>query len=133
MNRTRAVLDAYRVMQGRTFAWGEADCLTLAADAALRITGSDPAAGLRGKYNSSPSALRLMASRGWENMRAVAASMYPEQPVAQARTGDWAAVADGQGKDALGVVWGEHILVWREDGMARVPLLQALTSYRVGA
>jgi hypothetical protein len=46
------------------FAWGTADCCTLAADAVLALTGRDPMAAYRGRYRSETGARRLLARHG---------------------------------------------------------------------
>ena len=41
------------------FAWGEADCCLMLADWILRVTGRDPAAHLRGLYETAAECQRL--------------------------------------------------------------------------
>lgn len=43
----------------RPFAWGADDCLTLPADWLAEVTGSDPMADLRGRYDSAAACQRL--------------------------------------------------------------------------
>ncbi len=43
----------------RPFAWGVDDCLTLPADWLVMVTGHDPMADLRGRYDTAASCQRL--------------------------------------------------------------------------
>jgi len=92
-------------------AWGTHDCLCWCAACALEMLHRDPIAHLRGRYDSEVSAKRLMLENGWHTLGDVAASLFPEIPVAQARSGDWAFLAHADGTESLGVVarseiWG---------------------------
>jgi hypothetical protein len=48
----------------RGFVWGTHDCMLFAADWALALTGSDPAAAWRGTYNNEATARELMIDCG---------------------------------------------------------------------
>lgn len=47
-----------------SFVWGSSDCCLFAADWVEMVTGVDPAADLRGKYDSAASAMRLLRKLG---------------------------------------------------------------------
>jgi hypothetical protein len=47
------------VQMRRPFAWGTDDCLTLPADWLAKVTGLDPMADLRGRYDSAATCQRL--------------------------------------------------------------------------
>jgi hypothetical protein len=56
--------DFLRLSASRPFVWGVCDCMLWPADAVLHVTGIDPAADLRGAYDSPRGALALMRARG---------------------------------------------------------------------
>lgn len=69
------------------FAWGTHDCCLWAADAVLALTGTDPAAGLRGRYSQVQGAHRLLAAHG--GLRGVVQRHCPALPTPhQAWEGD---------------------------------------------
>ncbi|EHM01164.1 hypothetical protein HMPREF9946_02239 [Acetobacteraceae bacterium AT-5844] len=105
------------------FEWGVQDCCTLAADAALAITGADPLADWRGRYASEEEAETRIGPEGLE--AAVAAGLAawgaPECPVAFAQRGDWALVSVGN-QLVCGVVLGAVVAAPGRDGIAFVPV-----------
>jgi len=131
MNIKRLLLEEYQRQRATPFAWGGADCLGFAADCAKLLTGNDPAAELRGKYDSEIAAKRIMVERGWQTLGDVAASMFPEIPVAVARSGDWAFVVNDDGSETLGVVGGALILARTKEGAGFQPLTQASRAFCV--
>lgn len=131
MNPRRLVLEAWRAQRGVPFAWGAADCLCFAALCAEAIIGRDPIAQLRGRYDGEMSAKRLMVENGWTNMGDVAASIFAEIPVAQARAGDWAHVVNPDGTDGIGVVVDDLIAAKTKDGAGQVRLADAKRAFRV--
>lgn len=132
MNRMRTVKTLCRAWALRPFEWGSADCLYFASACAAAITGEDPARDLKHRYTSEIGAQRVMVNEGWRDMGDVAASLLPEVPVAQARSGDWAHVVDETGMDGLGVVCGHQIAVRTQSGMGLFPLTRAKKAFRVG-
>lgn len=131
MNIKRLLLEEYQRQRSTLFAWGGADCLSFAADCAKLITGNDPAVDLRGKYDSEIGAKRIMVDRGWQTLGDVAASMFPEIPVATARSGDWAFVVNDDGTETLGVVDGALVLARTQAGAGFQPLTKASRAFRV--
>jgi hypothetical protein len=60
-----AVLSRYLAeAAARGFVWGEHDCMLFAADWVREVSGVDPAARWRGKYNSQWQAEALLATQG---------------------------------------------------------------------
>ncbi|ODA67679.1 hypothetical protein A7A08_01714 [Methyloligella halotolerans] len=115
------------------FNWGRHDCLLWCADCAKAFTGKDPAARLRGRYSTALGAKRVMTTEGWSDMADVARSMFPEIPVASARSGDWAQIINEDGTDTLGVVMAGMIVARTEkNGLGQVPLTHAAKAFRVG-
>ena len=95
--------------------YGVHDCGLHAADAAMAVTGVDPAADLRGRYDDYFTALRtLQARRGVRSLEAWADSLYPRVERHEARRGDWAlvrqpSVPGGRPHPALVVVDGDCV------------------------
>ena len=132
MNASKIILAEFRKQRALPFAWGTADCLSWCADCALALTGADPMKKLRGRYKTAHGAAKVMKTEGWADMGEVAASMYAEIPVAQARSGDWAQIFNDDGTDPLGVVVG-HVICARTEaqGLGQVPLTRAKRAFRV--
>jgi hypothetical protein len=90
----------------RPFRYGEHDCCLFAANVALALTGSDPAATLRGRYKTRLGAQRLIAAAGGlESLAAqlASASGYAEIAPLLAQRGD-AVLIETARADALGVI-----------------------------
>ncbi len=116
------------------FNWGENDCFTaLVAGAIKAMTGTDPATPLRSRYHNEASARALLTDLGHETLADLMRSMLPEGPIAMARIGDIAFIAeDNPLGGGLGVVIGARVLVLRQTGTGTMPLLAAQTSFKVG-
>lgn len=129
MNPRLVILREFEAQAAEPFAWGMADCLTWCAGCAKAITGRDPRKG-KGllRYRSALGAARIVKAHGGST-RGLAAAMYPEIPVAQARSGDWAWIEEG---DTLGVVHGAMIAARTEArGLGQIPLMRAAAAFRV--
>lgn len=64
-SRLPASLAAYLDAAKRApFVWGKDDCTTFAADWCRRVTGRDPAEGLRGRWHSDVTAQGVIAAGG---------------------------------------------------------------------
>ena len=103
---------------GKPFAWGVRDCATLAFDAVLAMTGEDPGALHRGKYEDEKSALRYQRTALVDLRLALErAGLLPVQPGFQQR-GDILIVERG-GFQCGHVCFGTRCLdVWPEHGVA---------------
>lgn len=116
-----------------SFYWGSQDCGSFAADVAIALTGEDPAAWLRGLYDSEEALEAVLAERGGFEA-AVAETMAdfgaPECPPAFAARGDWALVAVGN-QQMVGVVLGDRIAVTGLDGLRFVPLRLAARTWAI--
>lgn len=124
--RLAAVVEEHR----KPFAWGERDCGLFMADAVRAQTGVDFAAGIRGTYNSAIAARAITDG----DMGSFVASVLPEIPPASAQYGDIAVVETGDPRWPLagGVVIGENVAVYTEEGIGTVPLAAAARAFRVG-
>jgi hypothetical protein len=76
--------DLIEARRHRPFAWGQADCLTLARDAGRAITGADPFTPLN--YRTQRGAIRVGRRAGFPCLRAFMAAHLPEAQ--RARRGD---------------------------------------------
>ena len=121
------------------FAWGRNDCCLFAADAVLAITGTDAAAAWRGYRTARGAATRLDRHGGVAGLmrEAAAAHGWAEILPAFARRGDVVLLvhpAPRHAVDALGIVdlSGRRAAVPDADGLAAVPLIQAVTAWRIG-
>ncbi|ORE89738.1 hypothetical protein [Aurantimonas sp. 22II-16-19i] len=114
--------------------YGTQDCLVgFAFGAVTALTGEDPAALYRGRYDTAKGALRVMREAGHANLADLVASHLPEIHVSRARLGDLAAIPDGSPFGfALGIVNGERLLVMREDGLGTTDFTAATRAFRVG-
>lgn len=59
------------------FSWGAHDCCLWAADCVKAVTGVDPAASVRGKYNSPLTAVQILEEHGGVEALATAALGQP--------------------------------------------------------
>jgi hypothetical protein len=114
------------------FEWGEQDCCTLAADAALEITGSDPMASWRGRYATEAEAEAMVSPLGLEGTVAetLAAWGALDCPPAYAQRGDWALVNVGN-QLVCGVVLGAQVAAPGRDGIAFVPLSRVTRAWSI--
>jgi hypothetical protein len=121
------------------FAWGSNDCCFFAADAALAMTGEDPAEEFRGKYADEDGAKAIIETitggsttedavawvglkRGWEEL----------SNILMAQRGDLVLVEVGSSL-AAGIVYlnGKDCLFVSTDGLHRLPLRKCKRAWRV--
>lgn len=112
------------------YAIGTHDCALFAAGAVEAVTGHDPAAVWRGAYDSKMAGLRLLRAAGHDDHLAATSATLPEIAPPFAAPGDIAAVHDGAGQTALGVVQGEMVYVLRETGLGLVPRTAMFRAWR---
>jgi hypothetical protein len=118
-----------RARRGEKFSWGENDCALFAADAVEALTGERVAQALRG-HQTAREALRTLAAVG--GIRGLATRALGEPiPVLQARIGDVVVIPTGK-REALAVCNGGTALAAGVNGIAVVPIQQALAAWRVG-
>ncbi|MBN8956891.1 MAG: hypothetical protein J0H17_10005 [Rhizobiales bacterium] len=133
MNVRKIILDIYRAQRSVPFAWNASDdCLGVAAAVAQAMTGRDPIAHLRGRYDSEQSAKRVMVEEGWRSMGDVAAAIFPQEiPVAQARAGDWLYVVNPDQTETIGVAVNERFMAKGKGGVEQGLLSHASRAFRV--
>ena len=106
------------------FAWGRADCCLFAADWVRLATDLDPAADLRGKYDSARSGARLLRDLGGVCgiLSAVGESYgMVEITSAQCSRGDLVVHDTGRG-DAIGIQLGNCSAFVGRDGLIFAPV-----------
>ena len=118
----------------KEFRWGEHDCCLFACDCIEAVTGVDPAAPHRGRYQSKFGAARVLkALHGSLSDSASAVARQLSAPHIQtnaAKRGDVCFLQTEYG-DALGVVYGHEIYVPAAVGLARYPVHHALKIWSV--
>jgi hypothetical protein len=116
----------------RPFAWGRQDCVTVAADAALLMTGRDPIAGWRGSYADEDGAEAVVQPHGLRGFLMLLMAKFgaPECPVHLAQRGDWAMVSVGNHL-VTGIVAGVHVLAPGMRGLVAVPLRRAVIAWAI--
>lgn len=120
------------------FAPGAHDCALFAAGAVAAMTGTDLAAGWRGRYGSLADGLLALRAAGYPDQVALTAAHLPEWldedgapwPM-RAGVGDVAVVDGDGGWPALGIVQGPGIYVLQPDGLATLPLTLARRAFLV--
>jgi hypothetical protein len=114
------------------FAWGLQDCFTLAADAALALTGEDPAEVVRGEYSNEEGAEAIIGPDGLEAWVAATMAAWgaPECEPAFAQRGDMVFVAVGNQR-MCGVHLGSTVAVPGADRLHFLPASRILRAWVV--
>ena len=131
-------LDAYLAQtSAQAFAWGVNDCALFACAAIEAMTGVDPAAELRGRYNTRAGALRVLRTEGG-GLDVVAGNLaaqhgFEEIKPALAQRGDLV-LLDTEDGPALAIVGhdGMNAVCAGPQGMTRVPVLSCRRAWAVG-
>lgn len=113
------------------FAYGEHDCALFVAGAVQAMTGADPAAGVRGHYNTVKGGLKVLSEAGYRSPLEMVAGLFDPVPPALAQVGDIAILPATGAQPAMGIIVGEVIAVLRDDGLGHVPRMDAVAAYRV--
>lgn len=110
------------------FEWGKHDCALWAADAVQAVTGDDPANDLRGTYSTPTQAADIMRSSG--GLTSLADSkLGPRIKPTFAQSGD-IVLCVVNGREALAVCTGRHIMAQGESGLVAVPMSSAALAWR---
>lgn len=111
--------------------WGVADCLLTFADAVEAITGTDPAASIRGRYKTATGALGLIRRKGFDDVEGVLASLFPPVGRLLAQRGDGGVVERG-GMLAAGFVCDRGFALKVETGLVFLPQTEIKSAFKVG-
>lgn len=68
--------------------WGVNDCLLATMEAVEAVTGVDPCADIRSKYDSEIAAAKLLLRRGYRDVEEAFEANFPETSLLGARRGD---------------------------------------------
>ena len=113
----------------RPFAWGQQDCALFAADGVQACTGVDPAADLRGQYDSALTAMRVLEAHGGLVGLAGARLGAPIHP-ALAQPGDIGLVINDD-RECLAVCSGPMWLAPGASGLVPMPAASAFRAWRL--
>lgn len=114
----------------RPFAPGTHDCALFAAGAVQAMTGRDPAAPYRGRYQTLRGGKRILRQAGFADHIDLVVCTFAEVHTSRAAPGDLAVVPTPEG-DALGLVQGEAVYVLSPRGIGMLPMTAATRAYRV--
>lgn len=112
--------------------YGSVDCALFAAGAVLAMTGEDPAAHLRGTYETELGAAKAMRRNGWETLSDVADHFLPEIEIREAKRGD-ILLCPGEAGEFLAVKMGAYAVSAGPRGIANIVLRKTppLSAWRV--
>ena len=118
----------------RPFAYGCWDCCLFAADIVEAMTGTDPAAELRGRYADVMEAMRIIRSYG--GMAAMLDELLGTAPIkpALASRGDVVLLHPPKDGDIeqIGTCLGDAAIVASESGPRFRPMSHAIAAWRIG-
>lgn len=114
----------------KPFEWGVHDCCLFAADVVMELTGTDPAADLRGAYTTALEAARIVKERG--GARGIAtASLGEEIPPLMAGRGDIVMIVTKEHGDTMAVCTGMDCVAPGVKSLQRIPMTAAVAAWRV--
>lgn len=102
----------------RPFSWGEFDCCLFAADCAVAVCGTDPAALYRGRYTTEMGAKRLL-KKIHGSLDAAWDACFARVNPAFIQRGD-VAMYDGPNGRGVAVYWAGEFWSVAEDGAGRI-------------
>lgn len=111
-----ALVNYIAIKRHEPFEYGVNDCCLFAAGAVIEVTGEDPMAEFRGKYDSLKGSLKVIKEIGAGTLEATLDGKFPEVGIGHAQRGDLA-FFDG----SVGVVMGGFAYFASDDGLERVP------------
>ena len=99
---------AEELSKPRSFSWGKNDCCLFAGDIVQTITGIDPAATFRGKYDTALGAIKEIKRQGYEGVidianKTLGAHGWEQVPIMMAQRGD-VLCADIEDQKSIGVM-----------------------------
>lgn len=128
--RLAAAIEAAR---HRPFVWGEHDCCLWVSDAIDAMTGTDPAADIRGRYRDEAGAAAIIAQSGawpWAIDRAACAVGISRIAVTSAGRGDVVLVRQGDQVQPT-ICVGDHLAAAGPDGLIFLPRSLGIGAWRV--
>ena len=123
----------------RPFAWGSWDCILMACAAVEAMTGEDPAAEYRGRYDDATGAAQALRDLGEGTLLRTVDSVFERRPAGMARRGDlvWFEQSVGLCIGGEGLFVGEERVATSADvpmraGLISVPRSLFLKAWTVG-
>ncbi|TGR32993.1 hypothetical protein EN792_006145 [Mesorhizobium sp. M00.F.Ca.ET.149.01.1.1] len=112
--------------------WGTSDCLLTVMDAVVAVTGFDPADDIRGgKYSTPAGATKILLKRGFADVEAALASLFPPVATLMAQRGD-VGVVERDGVLSCGFVCDRGFAVKDERGLSFIPQTEIKSAFKVG-
>jgi len=113
-----ALHDTIKAAFERPFSWGDFDCCLFAADCAVAVCGTDPAALYRGQYANEAAAKRLL-KQNHGSLEAAWDACFARVPPAYIQRGD-IALYEGAGGRSVAVFWANEYWSVTETGVGRI-------------
>lgn len=111
--------------------FGSHDCALFGAGAVLAMTGADPAAEFRGKYQTAAGAVKALIRFGAGTLEQTMDAKFPIMPIGYARRGDLVFYQSN-----VGVMWVGFALFAGEEGafegLVRIPRADIYKAWAVG-
>lgn len=120
------------VANRRPWQWGVHDCLAVAAEAVLAVTGSDLFEPFRGKYATEAQATTLVPDVAAFMADTAQAQGWPQIPPCEALDGDLALFQAPGGRALVAVVYGRLAFPDEPAGLRTLPRAAAATIWAVG-
>ena len=127
-------LEAALTAADKPFQWGAHDCCTFAAMCVEAVTGLPIWIAGLSAYTDAAGARRALVRAGYDDLpAALDAALGPRKPAAFAQRGDVAVVTGPLGAACVVVdLSGERLVGVSPDGVARLPIGEALAAWSVG-
>lgn len=125
--RLNAVVEAY---QNEPFVWGKTDCLCMAEDVVLAITGSSPAQPFRGSYDTRIGAAKVLLERGYDDLQDALEAHFPRVDPAWAQRGDLGLIYHNNERACV-VCTGQLWFARTESGLVTVPTEEVSVAFHV--
>lgn len=114
-----------KAQRNAKFEWGVNDCCLFASSCVHVVTGFDPMASWRGKYQTEQGAMRLLKKHGGGSIKTAFTRVFGEfKPRLNANSGDLVLI-DTELGDALGVLQACRVWVMSPTGLISVPISKA--------
>lgn len=117
----------------KLFNWGTSDCMQLCMDVAEAITGTHPYPDTKGKYKTRSGAMKVLKSKGFENIIEALAAKYKVIPSSLAQRGDIGIVSMPDGTISSCVCEGVNFVGKgpESEGLVRFPRSFVVQAFRV--
>ena len=123
----------------RRHKWGEWDCILMASSAIEAMTGTDPAAEYRGRYDDERGAAQALRDIGEGTLVKTIDAQLERTPVSMARRGDLVEVKGSIGVCIGGVAvfvgeerFAENAGIAPRQGLVTIPRTEWVRAWKVG-